>query len=100
VQILTVQKVFNCSHLDRFSWLMIDGGGLTLSVPPGQKLLVIQVTFSSTTCTCNVKRQGFHFSAFPNPCLGSENLRKGKQLLSFKMAKCSFPISRTTSASP
>lgn len=30
---------------------MVEGGGLTLSVPPGQKLLVIHVTFSSTTCT-------------------------------------------------
>lgn len=30
---------------------MTEGGGLTLSVPPGQKLLVIHVTFSSTTCT-------------------------------------------------
>ena len=39
------------AHLPRFSWVMTEGGGLTLSVPPGQKLLVIQVTFSSTTCT-------------------------------------------------
>lgn len=39
------------AHLPRFSWVMTEGGGLTLSVPPGQKLLVIHVTFSSTTCT-------------------------------------------------
>lgn len=45
---------FKWSYLDSFSWLIIEGGGLTLSVPPGQKLLVIQVTFSSTTCTYNV----------------------------------------------
>lgn len=51
------KEVFNCPHLHRFSWLITEGGGLTLSVPPGQKLLVIQVTFSSTTCTCNGKRQ-------------------------------------------
>lgn len=39
------------THLPRFSWVMTEGGGLALSVPPGQKLLVIHVTFSSTTCT-------------------------------------------------
>lgn len=49
--------VLSWSHLDRFSWLIMDGGGLTLSVPPGQKLLVIQVTFSSTTCTYNGEKE-------------------------------------------
>lgn len=46
------------AHLPRFSWVMTEGGGLTLSVPPGQKLLVIQVTFSSTTCTWGGGRTG------------------------------------------
>lgn len=46
------------AHLPRFSWVMTEGGGLTLSVPPGQKLLVIQVTFSSTTCTWEGGRAG------------------------------------------
>ena len=37
---------------------MTEGGGLTLSVPPGQKLLVIQVTFISSTCTWDGGRAG------------------------------------------
>lgn len=47
---------------------MTEGGGLTLSVPPGQKLLVIQVTFSSTTCTWEGGRAGPQSADSNAPC--------------------------------
>lgn len=40
---------YEALYLDKFSCVITDGGGLILSVPPGQKLFVIQVTFNSTT---------------------------------------------------
>jgi len=38
-------------NLFRFSCVMVEAGGKTLSEPLGEKLLVIHVTFSSTTFT-------------------------------------------------
>lgn len=93
--------VFKGSHLDSLSWLIIEGGGLTLSVPPGQKLLVIQVTFSSTTCTYNAMREKAIWLSrdFPRPVsqIWKFTHRKAANLLlSFKMGKCRFTTSRTT----